>query len=451
MTKKRLLGILSIYLFLMIIIPKNINNIFGVIPIRLLLSSIVILSCGIYFIKNKPKDIFGKKYIIFYILFLLFTLPSFFVTKSLNTTLYTFAKFLITFLLFICVLNLKLSKTEIQKLSKITLISISLVLAYGFIQYIFDINLFKVGSYNYPGAKGRISSTFFNTIYFGIFLNIIIALISYGIYKFKDKKIKVILSILFTLSYTSLLLTFTRSAIIIFVGCLIVTLLVNRKVILNKVCLPLYIGTIALCMLIPGVKSLYSRTFTDVELLITDNLLIKFLPNINLNKKHLINDSEITEYVEDPSLNSRIEFSKIGNTIAKDHLGTGIGFGSYQEYMYSKEYATNYPDYAKYKTFPHSTMVLMYAEVSILSVIAFIGFFLVIIFDLIYNWFKYYKKDKRIKELCGVGLTILAGFIVVNIIAENAVYDSQIFPIFLFIMAIIVGYINSLKKKMKED
>ena len=122
---------------------------------------------------------------------------------------------------------------------------------------------------------------------------------------------------------------------------------------------------------------------------------------------------------------------------------TGIGFGAYEDYVYSKEYVTNYPNFANYRVFPHSTLVLLYAEVSVLSIVAFIAIVALLVFDLIKLWLK--NKKTEIRGLSALALTIIAGFMVVNIVAENAVYDSQIFPIFLIVIGSIFSYINEVK------
>lgn len=449
MNKINRIHILNIFIFLMIVIPKSWGEIFGIIPLRLVLSSLFVIYNIIDIIKNKRFNFCGKKYIVLYGLFLLFTIPSFFVTKSLLTSIYTFIKFLMAFLIFLIVLNMELKKEDLKSISKSFLGALSIVLIYGLIQYLFDINLFKIGSYKYPGAKGRIQSTFFNTIYYSIFLNMVITLLTYFIRKEKNVKIKIFYAVLLVLSFISLLLTFTRSAIMIFIGCLIINILLNSKTIFNKWCLPIYLLMISFSLLIPGVKTLYISTYEDISMLIGDNLVTKFLPNIDKNNNHDLDEdtSEIVHYTEDASLNSRIEFSKIGNQLAKDHIKTGIGFGAYNDYVYSDEYVTNYPQYANYKTFPHSSLVLLYAEVSIGALVLFCLFAMSIIIDLCIKWFKNYNCNKSLKELSGVALTIIAGFIVVNIVAENAIYDSQIFPIFLIIIGLLS---NKIFKKEGE-
>lgn len=473
--------ILGIYLLLLIIIPKGFNNLFGIIPLRLTLSLVFVLINIYDIIKNKRYNFKGKKYIIFYLLFLLYTIPSLFVAKSFYTFGYTFCKFLVAFLIFLVIINTPFKKSDIKRILVFLLIATLITCVYGLIQYIFDINLFKEGIFSYPGAKGRISSTFFNTIYFGIFLNILIALLTYLLYKICNKKYKLIISLFIVLSYISLLLTFTRSALIIFILSLLGTIVINFKVIFNKYCLVLYTLMITFSLVIPGVKPLYISTYSDVNELLADHLVAKFLPDLSLleekvrngikeqngkpNKEEIPNKNETinkdkeekpgekVEYTSDDSLNSRIQFSNIGNKLALDYMGTGVGFGGYSAFVNSDEYTNNYPEYAKYKTYPHSALVLLYAEVSICALVFYCLFLISLILKYTISWIKNLKNNSYLKELSALGLEILMGFVVINIIAENAIYDSQIYPIFMVISGVIMSLLvnHSAEKKVNSN
>lgn len=459
--------LISIYLLLLIIIPKEINDLFGFIPLRLTLSIIFVIINFIDAIKNKNFKIRGKWFCIIYILFLLYTIPSLFVSKSLFTFCYTFAKFLTAFLVFLIIYNTNFTKEDIKILFKYFIIAVILTTVYGIIQYLFDINLFKIGLSNYPGAKGRVSSTFFNTIYFGIFLNMAIPLLTYVLYKTNNIRNKIVVIICIVLSYISLLLTFTRSALIIFVLCLIGTIILNFKVIFNKLILIVYILMISLSFIIPGVSSLYQTTYFNIQEIFSEKIVDKFLPNLNIieekpkksdsiefPKKPNIVPSKNDKYLSDASLNNRIKFSNIANQIAKDNLGVGIGFGGYDDYLNSKDYESKYPEFAKHKTYPHSAIVLLYAEVSICSLVCFCIYLISLTISYIIKIIKNIKGQKNIKELSVLGLSILLGFIVINLVAENAIYDSQVYPIFMIINGLVMSTIfteQKIKKEVKNE
>lgn len=436
--------ILNIFMAIFLLMPKNISDIFDKVPLRLILLFITTVINYIYIFKEKKFEIKGYKFLLLALIFLAFTIPSIFVSTNKTVSLYTFCKFLMSFLFFISVVNLSIDKNDYNKLRIVLTISSVILFVYSYFEYIFEINLFTVGVYHFHGAKGRVATSFFNTIYYGIFLNIIIPLFTFYLNKAKEKKVKIIYALLIFMAYISLLLTFTRSAIMIFSGIIVLTIILNFKTIINKITTPLYIGMILIGFLIPGVKDLYNNTFSEVKDLLQSNLLVKFLPSKN-NTVDINKDSDETIlYTPDASLNTRIQLSKIGNVIAKDHYKTGIGFGSYGDYVYSNEYIKNYPDFKNYKTFPHSTLVLLYSEVGIFSLISFI---MLILLSVLYLFIRYLKEKGIIKELLGLCLTIIAGFIVVNIVAENAVYDSQIFPFFLMIIGLLLNYELNYKKE----
>ena len=419
MQKKYIIHILGIYLLLMIIIPKDFNNIAGIIPIRLVLSGLFTLLFIIYKIKNKDYKLEGKKYLVLGIVFLLSCLVSLINTSSLVVSIYSIIKFGVAFLVFFSMYNMNIDKDDLKILFRYLGVGLLTVIIYGLIQYIFKVNLFTIGSYNYPGSRGRISATFFNTIYFSIFLNMIIVLLTYLSYKLKDVKLKSLSIVFLILSYVCMLLTFTRSAILIFVGCLVVSAIFNHKIIFNKIIIITYILMIGLSFLIPGVPSLYKRTFGD------------------------INTLAATNETEDPSLEHRMKFSEIGIVIGKDYFPTGIGLGSFEKYINSKDYETHYPEYIEYKTHPHSSLILLFAEASIWPIITLFVILFFMAFDLIKIWFTNRKKEAS--YLAVLAATILGGYFVVNVIAENAIYDSQIFPIFLIIYGGILSYIRKVK------
>lgn len=453
----------SIYLMLLIIIPKEINELFGFIPLRLTLSIVFVIINFIDILKNKEFKIRGKWYGIIYLLFLLYTVPSLFVSKNIFTFLYTFAKFFVALLVFLIIYNTDFTKEDIKTIFKYFIIGVLISSIYGLIQYLFDINLFKIGLGNYTGAKGRISSTFFNTIYFGIFLNITIPILTYVLFKVQNIKNKIIVSVVLVLTYISLLLTFTRSALIIFILCLIGTMILNSRIIFNKITLPIYVLMISLSFLIPGVSSLYQTTYLNVKEIFTEKLVDKFLPNLKIIEQEkkdeetekvvgeaLTNNNKPKDkYISDASLNNRIRFSNIANQIALDNLGVGIGFGGYDDYLNSKDYETTYPQFSKHKTYPHSAVVLMYAEVSVCALVCYCIYLISLILSYLIKWIKNVKKLKSVKELSVLGLAILLGFIVINLVAENAIYDSQVYPIFMIINGLIMSIIFTEQNKVK--
>lgn len=439
---------LNIYLVLIILIPKEFSELFGIVPIRTFLTYLLFL---VFLFDKKKNNIklnnFNFKWIgITYILFLLFSIPSLIVTKNILITVYTFIKFLsFLLLLYVCV-KTKLSKEDYKVLLKNILICSSIKFIWGIIEYVFEINLFTVGTYKYPGAKGRVTANFFNTIYYGIFINLIFGYIFYLFSISKDKLHKITLGIFLILGYVNLLLTFTRSSFLVFFGILFLILVLLNKKIINKITILFLCIIFGISFIIPGVNSFSVIAIDDAIGLFTDkDLLSAFLPN------NAIGDTNSEEELDDYSLEHRKSFAKLANQIANNNLYTGVGFGAYIDYLNDKNFETYYPDYKLSKTHPHSSFVLMFAEVSFIALIFFSMFLLTIIINIIKN----IKNNIRINELnysiSLIALSVFLGFIVVNIIAENAFYDTQIFPMFLLIIGLSINFcIKNKESDLKE-
>ena len=443
--------ILSIYLVLMVFIPKNFSTLFNFIPIRLFLTLLFIIIITFH-TRGKSLSINSKKIkilLILYGIFLLFTIPSIFVSKAFLTSCYTFMKFMvIPFLMLICI-NLKPSNED-KKLFYFTIVFISLILVlFSFIQYKFNIDLLKLGTEKYPGAKGRVSTTFFNTIYYGIFLNFISCIFVCKFLRSKNLKINVFYFISIILIYISLLLTFTRSAFLIFSGILfiILILLISKKNLIKIGVM--IISIVLLTFVIPGAKYMVYDSINDgFELLFNVNLFdgkveqIKNSSTVTKQENSDFDENKTTsddkndiKYNGDLSLLHREQFADIAKRIGDDHIFTGVGLGTYIDYMNSEDFDTLYPDYIGSKTHPHSTVVLLYAECGIISVFPFFMFLVfipVFLFIKLLKNIKYRNNDNFIVYLCSFVISI--GFIFINIIAENAIYDTQIFPLFIIIV-----------------
>ena len=430
--------VLSIYLILLVFIPKDLGTLFGVIPVRLVLS-ILFLFTIFFYNKNeifKLKSAAIKFLIVIYLLFLLFTIPSIFVSKSILTSCYTFIKFLIIPFLAIVCFNFKPNEYD-KKLFWTTIIFITLLLVItSFIQYSFNIDLIKLGVEKYPGAKGRVSTTFFNTIYYGIFLNLVYCLFFTKFIKSNNVKMNIFYFILVNCIFVSLLLTFTRSAFLIFSGILflLIVLTINKKNIVKDLFVIVFV--ISLIFIVPGAKYMVYDSINDgTELLF---------------KVKLFEKESDTKYNGDLSLIHREQFADIAKKVGNDNLFTGIGFGTYINYMNSDDFNNLYPNYNGSKTHPHSAFVLMYSETGIMSTILF---FLFSIYIPLYSFVKVIKNIKQRNDynymIYVLAFVMSIGFLIVNIIAENAVYDTQIFPLYILIIFTLYSFINKSKFGVK--
>lgn len=432
--------ILNLYLILMIFIPKTYSYIFGL-PLRLCFTCLLILI--IFYEYKKGKLNFNNhKSRMIYVLLLLFTvsiIPSIMVSKAIVTSVYTYIKFMSAFILFILLYRIKFEDNEYKFLLRNLIVCLSIISIIGLIQYIFNINLMvkNSGINYYPGAKGRLETTFFNTIYYGIFINITYGLVIYSIIKNKNKKLTLPLILLSTILYVNLIFTFTRSAILIFICLFIIIICLLTKFRPNIKLIIVSILLIICSLIIPGSKPLISKSFDDSLKIV--NKVLTFLPvNTNSDDKYVDYDED-SEFI-DYSLQHRESFSKIAKTIAKDNIYTGIGFGAYINYMESSDFDKTYPNYELSKTHPHSSLILTYAETGIFGLISMILIYIMLGLISLRIFIKSFKNNNEVYSVSVISLTMIIGFVLVNIMSENAIYDTQINYLFMTLYGLTLGF-----------
>lgn len=434
---------LNFMIISLILIPKS-NFGLEIFPIRIILMFIYIILALIDLKNNKITTNKRNWRIlsIIFILFIFFCIPSLFVTKSIITSIYTIFKFLISYLTFVLVLKIKYNEKETKILFKNILISSILSIMYGIICYVFSINLFTESNYLYPGILGRVSSTFFNPIYFGIYINIFYPIILYKLSSVKGKK-SILYIILSVLTYVAMLFTFTRSAFLVFLVLLIILLILFRKIVFNYKTLIIVICMIISTITIPGAKKLFTSSLIDGIKIV--NNITSFIPGIDLEDYIYIDYNENSDF-KDYSLQHREAFARIAKEIGNDNKFIGVGFGAYIDYMNSEDFTIKYPHYTLSNVHPHSSFVLLFAEVGILPVILMFIFMSIIIIYFIVNIIKNWKQKNKNYYYSSIGFLITSGFFVVNIISENAFYDTQIFPLYLILIGLLLGKIT-----IKED
>ena len=420
----------------LILIPKS--N-FGLenFPLRIGLMFIYILLVFMDYKKHKItfNHFNSRPLSIVFGLFIIFCIPSLFITKSLFTSIYTISKFIMAYITFVLVLKTKYNDKEISTLYKSALFSSTIIIVYGLISYIFDINLFTESNYLYPGSLGRVSSTFFNPIYFGMYINLIYPLLLYKLCITKGKK-NIFYIILLILSYIALLVTFTRSALLVFLVVFVMMFILFRKTIFNFKTLVIIVCMIISTISIPGAQKLFLSSMSDGIKII--NNVTSFIPGFELDDfiyKDYDENSEFTDF----SLQHREAFARIAKEIGNDNIYTGVGFGAYLDYMNSEDFERNYPEYTLSKTHPHSSFVLLFAEVGIFPVILMFIFMILILLYFIINIISLWKKKNSVYYDSALGFLLTIGFFVVNLISENAFYDTQIFSLYLIFTGILLS------------
>ena len=441
----------ELMILLLITLPK-VNFILDDLPIRV---GLLALFPIIVFIDYKRKKINFNKFnhkplTVLYILFLLLTIPSIIVSKNTLISLYTLIKFILFYVFFVLVTKINFSMEERKKIYVTFLIGIIITLIYGFVSYFFDVNLFKLSNYMYPGALGRIRTTFFNPCYYALFLIMVYPLIFYRMCINKNK-LSWLYVILLLAILACLIFTFTRSAILIFIMLAILILFIFRKIIFNLKTLVVFGLSVLMLIFIPGSNTLVKNSLND-GVLVMENLT-GFLPEITGDEEETssTNKEELEESdFKDYSLQDREAFANIANQIANDNKFTGVGFGTYIDYMHSKEFDKTYPNYDSKKIHPHSSLILMYAETGILATTIYLLFIICMVLNMVWYWFKSFKEVNKIYYASSLGLLVSFSFMLVGVMSENSMYDTQIFPIYFIIFGIFYNLIINEKENNKK-
>lgn len=447
---------MNLLIIILVLVPKDFGTIFTVIPIRLVAMVLMALFFLWDYYKGKIKlnDLNIKWYVIAYALFLLLTIPSFINTKSMVISIYTFLKFVMLGVVFFIFTMTSLDKQDYLTLLKTLLIVSSIVAIMSIVQYIFSINLNLMGIDKYD-IKGRVSTTFFNPIYFGTFINIVYF---YCIYAFRQKMTKNFWILILAVSLAAgLILTFTRSAILIFTATLIANIVTNFKMIWNRYVIITIIVSIGLIFLIPGAFGVTKNAFQYGSQMATNKeYMQEFTLNLPKEEDTLQPMEAETEETSDPSDTSdppdinvdaslvhRADFAKIGNQIAADNPYTGIGFGTYIDYMSSKDFKNTYSSYTGSLTHPHSFFILLSAETGYLATIVYALTLLIILLMLTITWIKSLKEKNHVYSLNTIVIIMFVGFICTAYIAENLFYDTQISTLFYIIVGLTMNYIKN--------
>lgn len=429
---------INLYILVLILMPKSLNTVF-VFPINM---AVMILLTIIFIYEYYKKKItlnnnFTKGFIIFYGLFLLATIPSFLVTTNLFITCYTFVKFALFGILFFIISKINFTKEEYQIFIKTFITSIVIVILIATIRYVFRIDLTMVGVNKYPGSLGRTNATFFNTIYYGLFVNVVFAFILYFYQKSTGRK-SILLGLILIGLFVSMLLTFTRSSYLIFFGTIVILFIFNFKRMFNKKTIVLLLILLCLNITIPGAKNLLLVSMRDgIKLISSKSLLFDYIPIVENEKVDLEDDKgEFDDY----SLAHRKIFAKVAKKIYVNNKMTGVGFGAYQDFMNNSKFDVLFPDYMQSKTLPHSSFILLLTETGILSFILFIMAILIWLFNISFLMFKSFKKNKAVYALIVNLIAIYAGLFATSLISENVFYDSQMFSIFIIVVSLTTNY-----------
>lgn len=425
--------LLFLLAFIFPLIPKTLHDIGGFIPIRLFLVTLFILVFFIEVIKKKIKiknTKFIKIFCIIYALFLLTIGLSLFRTSNIIISLYTMCKYGSYGLLIFAFLNLNLSSKEKKFIVFAFLTASAILLITGLLQYIFNFGLNINGAYKYD-VKGRIYTTFYNPCYYAFFCNVLFVLLMELKRKAENKKVNIVLSFLLILTVTNLILTFTRSAYLIFVGSVglyVILSLFNKT--FKEIWKPVgfcFVTFLCFCLFLKGeFLTMYSSVY-QFSPAIAENILAS-----DFIKKLTGMDDDYNQnptYLEDDaSMGDRELFKKYATDVGKNNYYIGVGVGAYEYYLTKPENLKKYEVIDVDRFYPHHTYLQLFAETGMTGLV---GFFIIIIFFSATILIFTLKKSLNIAILIIWVSALLIGFY------ESIFYDAQITPILIAIIMLL--------------
>ncbi|MBR6690045.1 MAG: glycosyltransferase [Bacilli bacterium] len=313
---------------------------------------------------------------------------------------------------------------QIKKIKKHLFISFFLVILYGIIEYIFNFNLDINSNIKYPFINGRVYSTFYIATLLDKYICIMFAFICYELTKEKNEK-NIFLIILSLLSSVCVVLTFSRTGLLLFLGILFVFTMYQlfRKKFKFMILTLLIIVTM---FLVPGTKYIFQSGLSQFYNLVNlpESLQLK-LVSTNFDED---NEDDL-DAENDSSLDARNYYKSIGIELIKNYPVNGIGIGNYS-FIYNNQNVDEYLDDPSIVTdeymYPHNSFVQMGAEIGIIGIIIFYLF----IYSIILN-VKYKTDKKRFLILNFVYLLMIAISYV-----EGIVYSKQFFYTFIIVFAL---------------
>ena len=378
---------------------KSISTLLCFMPVLLItgpfLSDLAVVLTSIFFIlytlgSKNYKYFYSRPFIFFLFFYIYIILNSLFNNTNLDSLRISFSylRFGIFFLAIWFVLDH--DKKFIKNLFFILIISYSILIVDGFIQYIFGENLLGNKLY-YPGP--RVSSFFGDELILGSYLvRFYPLLLATMIYTYpKNKKILFFLSILLIASDILIFLSGERSAFFLF------NLITLFMIILFSQFQKLRIYTILVSVLFIAILSFFNdASFKRVFNKTFEQMNYKVLPNNELinNKKYIFSKQHHSMYVT--SLN-----------IFKDNIFFGVGIKNFQNFCNKKKYAYN--EYSC-STHPHNTYLQFLAEIGLFGfffILVVFSYILIFSFKIVFN-----KYKKKIAKASDFQICIVSSFLI---------------------------------------
>ena len=425
------------------------NDIFLGFNVRNLVSYIIVVLPAVLILllikenyKNLSKILKNNKINMFLgIIFLIWLIISLFTGIKFGISgIKGIINFGIIILLGIFLPRIEFENYQIKKIKKHIFISFFIVLLYGIIEYIFNFNLDINSNEKYPGINGRVYSTFYIATLLDKYICIIFAFICYELTKPKNEK-NIFLILLVILSGICVVLTFSRTGLLLYLGILFLFTLYQ---LIRKKIKFLFLALIVIIIMffIPGARYSFQSGLNQFYSLV--NLPSLYQINI-IEKDNDIKDDKLSAE-NDASMDDRNYYKNVGKELMKEYPINGIGIGNYS-YIYNnqnaEDYLSNPSIITKPYMYPHSSFIQLGAEIGIIGMIMFYLFVYSIVFNIDFK-----TNKKRFIVLNFIYFVMLAISYV-----EGIVYSKQFFYIFIIVFSLYCNKMlncSKLKKNNKE-
>ncbi|MGN1385922.1 MAG: O-antigen ligase family protein [Bacillus sp. (in: firmicutes)] len=369
---------------------------------------------------------------------------------SLKSGVMELARFLSYVAVFMIAVKVKFTKEQYFNFGKVFAAATFLVAVYGFIQYIFNIDLNTAGLYALEDAKGRVYSTMVNPNYYSAFLNYVSPwLLLMAVVYFKDKKMQIATFTFYGLVVMNLILTYTRAAWVTMIcALLLLIMLIPAQFIKNFIKPQILISCVILIssiLFMPDVQSRTSSAIIAVQSLVfpasTETASEDQVPQNETDTKNLQQMESTNKAVF-----SRMTLWKTGLYMFRDNPVLGVGLGNYN--VRYKDVTAKYPelDFGHETYSVHNSYIKVAAETGLLGLLATAAFYLVFFITLLRL---YLKQNNTIGKIVAVSIIIGSITFMVQNLSNNLIFIPQLNIIFWLVGGLSIAFLTQNQKRMQ--
>jgi len=361
---------------------------------------------------------------------------------SLKAGIMEIARYVSYVVIFIIAVKVQFTKEQYFGFAKALAASTFLVVVYGFLQYMFEIDLNLAGLYALQEAKGRVYATMVNPNYYSAFLNYVMPwLLLMAVVYFKDKKMQIATFTFYGLLVMNLILTYTRAAWVTMACALILLILMIPKRFMRNFIKPqIWISTVVLIgaiLFMPDVQSRTSSAILAVQTMLFPNSIKEQpveRPQTEAERAELAKVETTNKAV-----NSRVILWKTGLYMFRDNPVLGVGMGNY--YTRYKEFTTKYPELdIGHETYSvHNSYIKVGAETGILGLLTTASFYIVFF---LYLLRLFLKQHNEIGKVVAVSVIIGSITFMVQNLSNNLIFIPQLNIIFWLVGGLSIAFLH---------